>query len=630
MLGKETLQQKVRRLYRARAEGGWQEGTSLEFKLAGGGLPNKELRRTYSAFANTSGGLLLLGVADDGSIEGVPNIERRLKELTDLLNNSQQVSCNLCSQSGCIAVIEIAGKQIIAVDVPIAEPNLQPVHLNQDEKMSYMRRHEADVCCSEQEIARMRRNRDVCLMGQYSLDGYIVKDSTLEDINLETLGKFRNYMRGTALGKLWQHDDDETLLRHLQAYRTDRGTGECGVTLAGLLMFGKHDSIVELWPSFQLDYFEYEENSDINARWIDRVTNDGTWAGNLYEFFFLVYTRLQISLKKPFVLNQDMTRRDETPAHIALREALVNAIVHADYWVDAGIRIIKRPNEFEFINPGTLLVNKETLFGTEEQISICRNKNLQRMFQALGIVDKAGSGVEKIAGGWLETIAAVPQVSERQDPYRVVWSLPRVGIISRERMETIIRCVGQDVFEGLSAFEKLVLVCIPPDEPVSHSNILERLPMHPADLSRFLARCVDRGYLTTSGRTRAVKYSWVAREKSSKALPTNGTPSDCSREVPESVKRVKQARRSQLEDIEQAILDICLETWVTLSELVHLLDRNRKTLKRILQPMIHHQLVEERYPQQSRHPEQAYRTVSGASVPIKGAETPLRRGLTSR
>ena len=229
MLGKETLQQKVRRLYRARAEGGWQEGTSLEFKLAGGGLPNKELRRTYSAFANTSGGLLLLGVADDGSIEGVPNIERRLKELTDLLNNSQQVSCNLCSQSGCIAVIEIKGKQIIAVDVPVAEPNLQPVHLNQDEKMSYMRRHEADVRCSEQEIARMRRNRDVCLMGQYSLDGYIVKNSTLEDINLETLGKFRNYMRGTALGKLWQHDDDETLLRHLQSYRTDRGTGECGV-----------------------------------------------------------------------------------------------------------------------------------------------------------------------------------------------------------------------------------------------------------------------------------------------------------------------------------------------------------------------------------------------------------------
>ncbi len=68
-----------------------------------------------------------------------------------------------------------------------------------------------------------------------------------------------------------------------------------------------------------------------------------------------------------------MTRRDETSAHIAIREALANAIVHEDYWVNAGIRIIKRPEGLKFINPGSLLVNKEALFTESEQISICRN-----------------------------------------------------------------------------------------------------------------------------------------------------------------------------------------------------------------------------------------------------------------
>ena len=612
-------------------------------------MPNKELRVTYSAFANTKGGIILLGVNDNGEVEGVPHIEKRHKELINILNNGEQVSCNLCSRSESIERIVLDEKEILAIDIPVAPPQQQPVHLNKNEKQSYVRQHEADVQCSDIDIARMRRNRDVCLMGTYSLDSYIVPHSRLSDINLDTLGKFRNYMRGTPQGNQWQHESDEALLRHLQAYRTDRVSGQSGLTLAGLLMFGKYDSINEMWPSFQLDYFEYENTTDINARWDDRLTNDGTWAGNLYEFFFLVLAKLRTWARRPFELNRDMTRRDETSAHIAIREALANAIVHADYWVNAGIRIIKRPEGLRFINPGSLLVNKEALFTESEQISICRNKNLQRMFQILGVVDKAGSGVEKMTKGWFETCLALPTVEETMDPPRVVWELPCIGLIPRERLDAIIQRVGNDNFRKLSAFERLVLVCIPPGKYVSHGEIRSILPMHPADLSHYLSVLVEHGYLQTEGRARGMKYSWGEVQQMSQALGEmsqaqeqeshnqreevytprgmSQAPGEMSQaqeqgshnqgamvfapwqmsQLPPSVVKVRTSRKASLEEKEQAIIELCHGQWVSRADLIRALDRDRRTLQRILRPMVHHGLLEVRYPKQQNHPQQSYR-----------------------
>lgn len=672
MKGYHSLSQRVKSLYNQ--QGGWYEGLRLEFKEAQGGLPSKELWRSYSAFANTDGGIILLGVSDAGKILGVPNITRRHKELVDVLNNPQKISYNLCAEPGRIECIKFGDKEIIAIDVPRADPKHQPIHLNGDEKYSYVRQQEADVQCSQEDIMRMRRNKEVSVLNA-TLDDYIIPNSTLDDINMETLNKFRNFMRGTPMGNLWQHDDDESLLRHLQAYRTDRATKMEGVTLAGLIMFGKHDSIIELWPRFQLDYFDYESTSDSNARWADRLTNDGSWAGNLYEFFFRVLSKLQAGLKRPFELNENMTRKDETAAHIAFREALANAIVHADYWEDAGIRIIKDVDGIRFINPGTMLVNKDTLFSEEETISVCRNKCLQRMFQTLGIVDKAGSGVEKIAKGWFESCLAMPEIGELDSPHRVVWRLPYVGMISKEKISDIVNLIGEKSYTALSSFEKLVLVSIPFNGYVSHKDIMGLLPMHTADLSRYLAKFVSRGYLKTQGHTRAMRYcidmnyhliemsqlggemsqldkeingemsqlggemsqldgrgekehntqdinkkgyfvrsdemSQLDGEMSQLDKEINGEMSQLSGEMsqlPERVRMVRDAKRVTEEYMERAICDLCANGWITSVYMAEVLKRDKRTLLRILRPMVNHGLLVARYPSRLTHPQQAYKT----------------------
>ena len=126
-------------------------------------------------------------------------------------------------------------------------------------------------------------------------------------------------------------------------------TKEEGFTLAGVLMFGKEDAITdtECCPNFFPDYREkLLDNPEI--RWTNRICPDGTWEANLFQFYLRVLPRLCAVLPKPFIL-KDNIRRDETPAHIAVREALVNLCIHTDYSADATMVVRLFPNKMVFL-----------------------------------------------------------------------------------------------------------------------------------------------------------------------------------------------------------------------------------------------------------------------------------------
>jgi ATP-dependent DNA helicase RecG len=120
----------------------------------------------------------------------------------------------------------------------------------------------------------------------------------------------------------WTTIDDLSLLRALGGWRRERSTDEEGLTLAGLLMLGRWPAIHEAAPYYFVDDqerpSECEENDD--TRWLDRVVPDGTWSGNLFDFYRRVVRKLVADLKVPFALKGDV-RQDDTPVHQALREA---------------------------------------------------------------------------------------------------------------------------------------------------------------------------------------------------------------------------------------------------------------------------------------------------------------------
>ena len=97
----------------------------------------------------------------------------------------------------------------------------------------------------------------------------------------------------------WLALSDRDLLDHLGGWRRDRVSGAEGVTLAGLLMFGKDKAIrdPEAAPSYFVDY---REKLDPALRWTDRIYPDGTWEANLFQFFQRVWPKIAAGLPTPF------------------------------------------------------------------------------------------------------------------------------------------------------------------------------------------------------------------------------------------------------------------------------------------------------------------------------------------
>src|SRR3989338_2287426 len=84
----------------------------------------------------------------------------------------------------------------------------------------------------------------------------------------------------------------------------------------------------------------------------------------------------------------------DTPVHEALREALVNTLIHADFSGRVSVLVVKRPDMFGFRNPGLMRIPiaQAVAGGTSD----CSNRRLQTMFQLVGYGDHAGSGLPKI------------------------------------------------------------------------------------------------------------------------------------------------------------------------------------------------------------------------------------------
>ena len=146
------------------------------------------------------------------------------------------------------------------------------------------------------------------------------------------------------------------------------------------------------------------------STWNDRITYDGTWENNLFNFFTKVTPKLTEDLKKPFKL-EGIQRIDETPVHKAVRETFVNLIIHADYLMDAGVlKVIKKSNGFEFTNPGILKLPLEDIYRGGNSKS--RNPHMQTMLRMVGFGDNAGSGFPSILATWEEEGWVQPELIE--------------------------------------------------------------------------------------------------------------------------------------------------------------------------------------------------------------------------
>lgn len=624
------------------------ESVDLECKLAQGrdgkGALPKEFWPTYSAFANTQGGNIFLGVREKSGgrfeLAGVADPQKVLDELWTGLNNTQKVSANLL-RDRWVRVLKIEGKAVVHIHVPAATRKQRPVYLRGNPLTgTYQRFNSTDHLLDEEQVRRMLAEQV-----EDSRDNEILRGFGLDDLDFDSFNQYRQLYANLQPDHPWNQLDAQAFLYQIGGWRKDRETERSGLTRAGLLMFGQQVAIIEAFPNYMLDYQERPEPK-AELRWVDRLTLDGSWSGNVFDFYRRVIRKLTADLKVPFTLEGDQ-RQDDTLVHKALREALVNTLVHADYTGRASILVVKRPDMFGFRNPGLMRVPVDQAMAGGN--SDCRNRLLQNMFRFIGLGENAGSGLPKIFQGWSSQHWRKPVLREAHSPSdQTLLELHMLSLVPESVLAELRDSLGEQVFSRLTDKERLILVTAAIEKTVDHGRMMSILDIHPRDLSQLFAGLVDKKLMLRNGAGRGTVYflpnahlediftelemSEGEADANSEPFKSSSEPLDVSsgplasssgplgassgplgpssgpweelRVLAEPVATKGKAPKAKVEGV---ILALCSRRPLRLDELTRLLNRSAESLrKHYLQPLVRARRLKLLYPTKPNHPSQAY------------------------
>jgi len=591
------------------------ETSDWEFKSAKGGFPGS-FWETYSAMANTDGGTIVLGVREKNGkaeLDGLlpAQINSYLKILWDDLNNRSKINRNLLSPSH----VNVE-KNFLIIRIPRATRTERPIYVGPIPfQNTYRRCFEGDYHCTDEEVRRMFADAD-----SLPRDQRILKNFTIEDIDLESLNQYRNLFSALKYKHPWSNLTLEQLLEKLGGWRKDRDTGIEGITLAGLLMFGRYQAITD--PDAAPNYFvDYREKLDPENRWTHRIYPDGTWEANLFQFYQRIWHPLTSDIKVPFRL-EGLYRIEDTPVHKAVREALVNALIHSDYSAPGGVVIERYRDRFVLDNPGILLVSIDQI--RRGGISECRNKSLQQMFMLIGGGEKAGSGFDRIQSAWRDQHWRAPSLTTRNGPDRIRLEMPTLSIIPEPVLDTLHRRFGER-FGRLQKLEVQALVTANLEKEVSNARLQELLNDHPVDISQVLQGLCSKGMLISDNKRRWAKYripnpnsphndpNSQHLEGNSQHLEGNsqhleGNSQHLDLKLLESIAGpVARKKRVPKQQVRDCLLQICKGRHLSLNDLSCLLKRSRESLQNhYLIPMVSEGLLELQYPETPNRPDQAY------------------------
>lgn len=392
----------------------YRENNRIEAKKSLGGLPHS-LWETYSSFANTFGGVILLGVEEkkDKSflVHNLPDPEALVGEFWNIVSDKRYVSENIL-QKDQVQILMFHGKQIVAIFVPKADRRKRPVYIGTDAYTgSYRRDGEGDYHCSRKEVDEM-----LWEAGQEEEDTVLLTDHTLRSLDMETVKRYRSRMEKERPGHIWLKLKTELFLEKLGAVGRDE-KGELHPTAAGLLMFGREREILQEYPCYALFYQEMGKN----GIWENIIASDtGDFSCNLFEFYSRTYQRICRKIRIPASFAGKYPGA-ETPIHNAMKELLVNCLVHADYREKQGVMVMKAGSRITFENPGCLGVDREAaLTGC---LASPRHPLLIQMFHLINVGNGAGRGISQIYSLWKESGFVLPSIKEQNQPGRTQISI---------------------------------------------------------------------------------------------------------------------------------------------------------------------------------------------------------------
>ncbi len=362
------------------------EGQILEFKRQWTDRALEDL----AAFANTDGGTLLLGIRDDGEIVGVRADDRELQRIANLIAAHLGITPS-------IRVIEIQGFPVVEIRVDPA-PGLVP----------YSGRYLRRVGTTNRDFSPDELARHILTRSGRSWDS-LPSEWTLEEVDLEALRRFAHLARARL--PYFDPSHPEQSLRNLNLLEGER------LKNAGVLLFGKQPQ--RLFPQAQVRIgifrgTEILDSHDFTGTLWDQL--DGAMA----RFRRVLKVRFDIQVEEPSLEGLQRKEIWEYPLE-ALREAVVNALIHRDYTYPADIQIRLEEERLEVWSPGELPppLTPEALYGPHS--SVLRNPLIAQAFYFAGVIERWGTGTTRIIHLCREQGLPEPDFANWQGGFRVTF-----------------------------------------------------------------------------------------------------------------------------------------------------------------------------------------------------------------
>lgn len=569
------------------------------------------LLETICAFSNEpdlNGGIILLGVARDDkaplplyNVFGIEDPDRSSSTLA-----SQCASVFNIPIRPSIRTEQINGLNVLVIEVPEAAASEKPVYFLRKglPKGAFRRIGSSDQQCTEDDLAALFGER-----GEQTFDDRVLAGASAEDIDPEAIEAYRTLRRRVNPAAEELAWSDEDLLKALSAIRIEHG--QVRPTLAGILLFGTRQALRRLLPTVRLDYIrvpgkEWVENPDERFSTTDM-------RGPLLQVVQRAQDQVFEDLPKAFVLDEGrvQARGESLPARV-LREAIVNAVMHASYRVNQPIQIIRYNNRIEIRNPGYSLKNEDQL---GEPGSRLRNPKLAAVFHETNLAETKGSGIRTMRRLMQEAGFAPPTFeSDRANDLFTARLLLHHFLTSAD----LSWLAGMGDSE-LNDAQKRSLIFVRESGAIDNQVCRQINGVDTLAASQGLRRLRDLGFLEMRGKGAATYYVPGSR------FDGKSTKVEAERHQLSPEKHQVEAERHQLptkiqslvdnatpysrtENIQAAILALAGWKPLTGAELARILKRRDvKRLRRAyLTPLIEEGRLVYTIPDMPHHPRQAY------------------------
>jgi len=380
------------------------EGKTLEFKRDISSL--KPILKTLVAFANTAGGILLIGLENDGTVYGVSEVlqaeERLTNAIADSIHPALMPEIEIYSHNDkpllILRVFHWKGPFYLKADGPV--------------KGVYVRLGSTNRQAGPEILAELQRS-----MQNRSFDQLPCPELSIKALDIKKVERVF-----TVIGQ----QIDEKKLESLELLVPH--AGGFSVSNGGLILFGMDDVRQRYFPDARVSCARFRGTD--KSEFIDRIDIAGSVMNAIDEVPRFIRRNTRLAAKIENMHRQDIPEYPE----LAIREILVNAIGHADYSL-RGMRILVGiyADRMEVQNPGMLPFGM-TMEDLKAGVSKIRNRVIARVFREMGLMEEWGSGYKRVmhacqSGGYSE-----PDWEELGTAFRVIF-YPHPAVLEYPRAD---------------------------------------------------------------------------------------------------------------------------------------------------------------------------------------------------